>query len=95
MSESGKLVKDIHSKVGNLINLQNSLKHQNNDLKADQEELKQKIEDQNKLIEQLKDRNRNLKIAKSVKQSEGNNDVKKRIDELVREIDKCVGLLNI
>ena len=46
------------------------------------------------LIEQLKENNSNLKIAQYVKQSEGNVDVKKRIDELVREIDKCIGLLN-
>ena len=46
------------------------------------------------LIEQLKEKNRNLKISKSVSLEEGNDDVKNKIDELVREIDKCIGLLN-
>jgi len=43
---------------------------------------------------QLKEKSNYIKISQSVKQSEGNTDVKNKIDELVREIDKCIGLLN-
>lgn len=94
MSDAGKLLDGIYSKVGKMINQQNSLIEQNTLLKKKQEELNNTIENHNKLIEQLKDKNRNLKITNSIKQSEGNIDVKNRIDELVREIDKCIGLLN-
>ena len=94
MSDAGKLLDGIYSKVGKMINQPNSLIVQNTLLKKKQEELNNTIENHNKLIEQLKDKNRNLKITNSIKQSEGNIDVKNRIDELVREIDKCIGLLN-
>lgn len=94
MSDTSKLVTDINNKVRKLISIQNSLKEQDSELKNKQEELKQIIEKQNKVIEQLKDKNRNLKIAKSVKQAEGNSDVKIRINELVREIDQCIEILN-
>lgn len=94
MSDAGKLLDDIYTKVGKMIIQQNSLIEQNTLLKKKQEELINTIENHNKLIEQLKDKNRNLKITNSIKQSEGNIDVKNRIDELVREIDKCIGLLN-
>ncbi len=94
MSDAGKLLDGIYSKVGKMINQQNSLIEQNILLKKKQEELNNTIENHNKLIEQLKDKNRNLKITNSIKQSEGNIDVKNKIDELVREIDKCIGLLN-
>jgi len=94
MSDAGTLLDGIYTKVGKMINQQNSLIEQNTLLKTKQEELNNTIENHNKLIEQLKDKNRNLKIANSIKQSEGNIDVKNKIDELVREIDKCIGLLN-
>ncbi|MCD4682197.1 MAG: hypothetical protein K8R86_02845 [Bacteroidales bacterium] len=94
MSDAGKLLDGIYTKAVKMINRQNSLIEQNTQLNKKQEELNNTIENQNKLIEQLKDKNRNLKFANSIKQSEGNIDVKNKIDELVREIDKCIGLLN-
>ncbi len=94
MSDAGKLLDGIYTKAEKMINRQNSLIEQNTQLKKKQEELNNTIENHNKLIEQLKDKNRNLKFANSIKQSEGNIDVKNKIDELVREIDKCIGLLN-
>ena len=94
MSEVNKLVNDIDNKVRKLISLQHLLKERNIALKNKHKELKQIIENQNTEIEKLKNTNRNLVIAKSVKHTEGNSDVKNRIDEIVREIDKCIGLLN-
>jgi len=94
MNEVNKLVNDVYTKVSKLINLQNSLRERNISLKTKHQELKQLIEDQNKEIEKLKNTNRNLVIAKTVKHTEGNSDVINKIDEIVREIDKCIGLLN-
>jgi len=94
MNEVNKLVNDVYKKVNKLINLQNSLRERNISLKTKHQELKQLIEDQNKEIEKLKNTNRNLVIAKTVKHTEGNSDVINKIDEIVREIDKCIGLLN-
>ena len=94
MDNAENLVNGIYNKVSKLIEQQANLQTENDRLKKDQTELNRILENQNKLIEQLKDENRNLKIAKSVKLAEGSSDVKNKIEELVREIDNCIGLLN-
>ena len=94
MASADILVNDIAEKVKKLITRHNNLIAENVELKEKQKSLKETLENQNNLVEQLKDKNRNLKIAKSVKLEEGNGEVKNKIDELVREIDKCIGLLN-
>ncbi|RLC54921.1 MAG: hypothetical protein DRH89_08750 [Candidatus Cloacimonadota bacterium] len=94
MASADFLVNNIAEKARKLIAKHNDLIAENNELKAKQKNLLESLENQNNLIEQLKEKNRNLKIAKSVKLEEGNGEVKNKIDELVREIDKCIGLLN-
>ena len=94
MASADILVNSIAEKVKKLIARHNLLIAENSGLKEKQKNLLESLENQNNLIEQLKEKNRNLKIAKSVKLEEGNGEVKNKIDELVREIDKCIGLLN-
>jgi len=94
MASADKLVNGIAEKLKILIANHNHLINENSELKQEQKILIENLENQKKLIEQLKEKNRNLKISKSVKLEEGNEDVKNKIDELVREIDKCIGLLN-
>lgn len=94
MGDDNSLISNIKNKVGRLIELNNTLKQENTVLTNKQEELNKIIEKQNYLIEELKEKNRNLIISKSVKHLEGESDVKNKIDKLVREIDKCIGLLN-
>jgi hypothetical protein len=94
MGSADNLVNEIAEKVKKLITRQKNLISENQELQEKQKSLLETLENQNKLIEQLKEKNRNLQIAKSVNLEEGNNDVKNKIDELVREIDKCIGLLN-
>ena len=94
MASADKLVNGIAEKLKKLIANHNHLIKENSELKQEQKILIENLENQKNLIEQLKEKNRNLKISKSVKLEEGNEDVKNKIDELVREIDKCIGLLN-
>jgi hypothetical protein len=94
MSEIKGRLNEIEEKIRQLIALQNSLSGQNSLLIEKNEALLSTIEEQEKMIMQLNDKNNYIKISQSVKQSEGNTDVKNKIDELVREIDKCIGLLN-
>ena len=89
----GRLV-EIEKKINHLIEKQNNLLEQNSVLNRKNEELSVKLEEKEEMIRELKDKNNYIKISQSVKQSEGNTDVKIKIDELVREIDKCIGLLN-
>jgi hypothetical protein len=89
----GRLI-EIEEKIRLLIGMQNSLTALNSLLTEKNEELLCSIEEKEKMIRELNDKNNYIKISQSVKQSEGNTDVKNKIDELVREIDKCIGLLN-
>jgi len=94
MSEIKGRLNEIEEKIRQLIAIQNSLSGQNSLLIEKNEALLSTIEEQEKMIMQLNNKNNYIKISQSVKQSEGNTDVKNKIDELVREIDKCIGLLN-
>jgi len=55
---------------------------------------KRTIEEQNIEIENLKKQVQALKIAKSVDSSQDTGKVKDKIQDLVREIDRCIELLN-
>ncbi len=94
MSDVDKLVIQINDKINKLINVKQALLSEKDNLVKKQEELLQQVENKNKIIEELKNKNSNLSIADKVKQLEGNSDVKLKIDEMVREIDKCIELLN-
>lgn len=94
MEKTAELVESIYIKVNKLISNINSIKQENQKLKKETEELQKSIENHKQTIVELKEKNRNIIIAKSVKPGEGNIDVKVKINDLVREIDKCIGLLN-
>ena len=85
---------EIEKKIRRLIDINKVFSDQNSILVKNNEELRNRIEEQEKIIMELKNKNNYIKISQSVKQSEGNTDVKNKIGELVREIDKCLGLLN-
>ena len=94
MSEVKKLIDQINTKVYRLISAKQNLLDENNKLQNKQRELLEQLEDKNKLIEELKNKNEYLAIAKNVKLTEGNSGVKRKIEEMVREVDKCIELLN-
>jgi hemerythrin-like domain-containing protein len=96
MSEGISAVKDIRNFVLNLQNNVDQSKEENlllndkiNSLNSEKQEL---VEITNQLKEQIK----MLKLAKQIDGDEvkENKDVKLMINEMVREIDKCIALLN-
>lgn len=87
-------LKSIRQKAEQLNRLIEELKNENKALRLSKKELVSKVENQNDLIESLKEKKSNIVIANTVKQREGISDVKERIDELVREIDTSIELLN-
>lgn len=93
--EQAKLVANFEAKVRQLMFLCDSLKQENADLKllfAGQKALNESLTEEN---EQLKNKYDNLKMAKiiSVRQNDF-SEAKKRLSNLVREVDKCIALLN-
>jgi len=87
-------LKSIRQKAEQLNRIIEELKIENKALRLSKKELVTKVENQNDLIESLKEKKSNIVIANTVKQREGISDVKERIDELVREIDASIELLN-
>ena len=58
-------------------------------------QLEEELKTRNSEIEILKDKIEKLKIAKTLTGEEGDShEAKKQITKLVREIDKCIALLN-
>jgi phage shock protein A len=61
---------------------------------AELQSLKKVMEEQQKTISRLEEKIRTFKLTKTIENKEGAAEAKERINELVREIDKCIGLLN-
>jgi hypothetical protein len=57
-------------------------------------QLREENQELNEKVRQLDEKIKILKLAKTLENKEGNVEAKLKINELVREIDKCIGLLN-
>ena len=94
MDDVTTLVSGIDFKVRKLVARQKKLRNEHEQLTNDINELKKTNEEQKQVIKGLEEKIRILKIARTTGESENNSDARARINELVREIDKCIGLLN-
>jgi predicted translin family RNA/ssDNA-binding protein len=65
-------------------------------LDSELQDLRRKNDQQEKLIEELEHKYNNLKLAKALTEGgdEGVHDAKIKVNSIVREIDKCIALLN-
>lgn len=94
MDTASKL-NDITDKIHRLGNELNRLKTEAKRLEVERNVLKRKIEEQAQTIETLESKNVNLQIAKKPSDSDGSNELtRKKIDYYIKEIDKCIELLN-
>ena len=94
MENEAKMISSIDLKVKRLIELHLEIKEKLRQNQNENEELKNINEQQKKIINDLKEKIKLLKIAKSTEKQEGAADARLKINEMVREIDKCIGLLN-
>jgi uncharacterized coiled-coil DUF342 family protein len=94
MKDVATLVSGIEYKLRKLIDQHQSARDENTRLINEIQELKKVINEQKQTISQLEEKSKILKLAKTLETKEGNVEAKLKINELVREIDKCIGLLN-
>jgi len=94
MVDADLLVSGIDFKIRRLIEKLNTLKEEKKSLDNKNKELNKQITENKQLINNLKEQNEILKITKSLEIVEGKNITKKKLNELVREIDNCIALLN-
>lgn len=89
------LVDQIRFKTEKSIHLQNTLRKDNLQLKLAVTELKRKVEELETQKAKLEERNKVLQLAKKISGEDHNKlALKLTINELVREIDKCIAQLN-
>jgi uncharacterized coiled-coil DUF342 family protein len=88
------LVSGIDFKVRKLIEKVEILENENVKLQNIIEDLKTETNNQKLTIEEFQERIKVLKLAKSLTKEESRTEVKLKINELLREIDNCVRLLN-
>ncbi|MCF8278043.1 MAG: hypothetical protein K9J17_15020 [Flavobacteriales bacterium] len=88
-------ISGLAAKVEKLARMQAELKSENLKLKTRNEELVQVISDQKNVLSKLEEKNKVVKIANAVTEDdEDRKEQRKRLNELVREVDKCIALLN-
>lgn len=85
----------LEDKIRKLIERVEKLKTENTSLKEQVSEFQFITETQKKQIKDVGERNKMVKLAETVS-NEGFDraDMKKRIDKHLKEIDKCIALLN-
>ena len=94
MEQSRELVSKIHNKILDLLKHHHELKSQCVDFQLRNTELENTLASKNKEIEELKEQIVKLKITRSLTDNKSSTEVNTKIDELLREVDKCLGLLN-
>jgi site-specific DNA-adenine methylase len=93
--EQKDIVITLKDKVKKLLSLYNNIKAENLELKKQTEEYKTQIKNKEAELDFLKNKYNKLKLAKSLLASTGDShDAKIKINRIVREIDKCIALLN-
>jgi predicted nucleic acid-binding Zn-ribbon protein len=85
----------LNRKLDELLSRYNSLKSEVADLKNGNELLKAKLNDRDEKLKELEIKYDRIKLTGALLGEGGNAlEAKRKITELVREIDKCVALLN-
>ena len=95
MNDLSILVSGIEFKLKKLINDNVKLKSDIAVLNNNITEQNNLIENQKKTIKTLEEKIKILKVTKTLTSSKDSFDVKIKVNEALREIDKCIGLLNI
>ena len=89
------LISGIEIKLNNLLSSYKKVKSINSNLKEENANLSSDIEQKNIEINALKDKIKIISISKSVDASKGDiRQTKLKINEYIREIDKCIAQLN-
>lgn len=95
MSVIAKKLDQVLDRTQKLVELSKALQEQNDLVNLENQSLKVALESSETKRKELEEKLRLVKLAKSLEgTSEKTLDIKQKINEFVREIDKCIVLLN-
>ncbi len=93
MEDLHRLISGIDYKVRKLLDDKHRLEQTLSSLQAEKQELDKIVLEQSELINNLKEQIKTLKLGEAIKSSSDITEVKLKINNLVRKIDKCVGMI--
>ena len=96
MSEAqGDTFDQLHSRIQQLIGLYEKHRLENEQLNKQRSDLQEQVRFEQNRVKVLEEKYNKLKISKAlIASSEDMHDAKLKVNRMVREIDKCIALLN-
>ena len=93
--EQVEILEGIKNKIQSVKDRMQVQLDENTRLKLKNEDLQLMIQQKQSLIDDLEQKNQQLALVKSIMaESDDSQDARIRINKIVREIDKCIALLN-
>ena len=92
--EQTEIIEGIRQKVRSVKTLLQEQKDENDLLRKQFEDLQKQLQQKQSVIEELEQKNQKLSLVKGIVAEGDNQDAKIQIKRIVREIDKCIALLN-
>ena len=94
-AEQTQIIEGIRQKIQTAKARMKEQEDENIRLKKQYEDLKLSVQQKQVLIEELEQKNQKLALVKGIMaDGEGTQDARVQINRIVREIDKCIALLN-
>jgi len=89
------MAEELKKNIQHLMKMYAVIKEEKDALLIDKIKLLEKVEERDRIIVELERKNKNLQVANAVASGENTDVAKKKIDNLIREVDKCIALLNV
>ena len=88
------VINELNFKIDKLIKLYISSLEQNKSLESKIQDLHSELENLQRENKDLNNKLKTTRVASAISEGNGSYEAKMRINQLVREIDKCIALLN-
>ena len=88
------VINELNFKIDKLIKLYISSLEQNKSLESKIQDLQSELENLQRENKDLNNKLKTTRVASAISEGNGSYEAKMRINRLVREIDKCIALLN-
>ena len=88
------VINELNFKIDKLIKLYISSLEQNKSLESKIQDLQSELENLQRENKDLNNKLKTTRVAIAIAEGNGSYEAKMRINQLVREIDKCIALLN-